>query len=531
MTQTEGASEERSVKQAHLALGLWSIRRALTFAVGTAVLLLVSAWFFISWLLGSPPHAEPKPLDTTAQLELLKLVFALVAGVGALVALVTAYRRQRVDEAAGERAERMQAHSERVHAHTEYDAVERRVTELYGQAIEHLGHDKAAVRLGGLYSLERLGRDHPKHRQTVTDVICAYLRMPYQVHAQASHSAPPDSTSEAPQQELQVRLAAQQILKRHLTIGQPDQERPSAYWDGMLIDLTGAQLIDFDFGSCSPSQASFTNAEFLGNAAFHGAQFSEDATFQGAQFKARATFGVAFFGGNTRFDGAQFADVADFGGVRWDGIALFERVQFPHIAEFGDAKFGGVTSFSEAQFGESVQFDGARFKGIAEFTHAKFGDVANFSGVRFGGITAFDGAQFGQTAKFGPNSEGARTQFCAGAVFDGARFAGTVDFESVQFSGITRFQEVHFDGAISFHGTCFDGITAFGGAQFSEAADFKRTQFAASTEFDRSRFVTEPDFEGATTSCLSNMANAWPAPWEVYANLPGDTEGRLVRRR
>ena len=33
--------------------------------------------------------------------------------------------------------------------------------------------------MAGLYALERLGQDNPKLRQTVIDVICAYLRMPY----------------------------------------------------------------------------------------------------------------------------------------------------------------------------------------------------------------------------------------------------------------------------------------------------------------------------------------------------------------
>lgn len=113
MSQDEEKPGYRPVKDAHKTLGLWSIRRALTFAVTGAVALLVAAWFLVSWLLGSPPHAKPKPLETKDQLELLKLVFALVAGVGALVALVTAYRRQRIDEAASERAERIQAHAER----------------------------------------------------------------------------------------------------------------------------------------------------------------------------------------------------------------------------------------------------------------------------------------------------------------------------------------------------------------------------------------------------------------------------------
>ncbi|MDP9866447.1 hypothetical protein J2S55_005713 [Streptosporangium brasiliense] len=35
------------------------------------------------------------------------------------------------------------------------------------------------MRLAGLYALERLAQDNPGHRQTIVNVICAYLRMPY----------------------------------------------------------------------------------------------------------------------------------------------------------------------------------------------------------------------------------------------------------------------------------------------------------------------------------------------------------------
>jgi hypothetical protein len=53
------------------------------------------------------------------------------------------------------------------------------VTELYTKAADQLGSDKAPVRLAGLYALERLAQDNPSQRQTIVNVICAYLQMPY----------------------------------------------------------------------------------------------------------------------------------------------------------------------------------------------------------------------------------------------------------------------------------------------------------------------------------------------------------------
>ena len=62
--------------------------------------------------------------------------------------------------------------------HTITDATERRVTELYTKAADQLGSDKAPVRLAGLYAMERLAQDNPSERQTIVNVICAYLQMP-----------------------------------------------------------------------------------------------------------------------------------------------------------------------------------------------------------------------------------------------------------------------------------------------------------------------------------------------------------------
>ncbi|MEU9019811.1 hypothetical protein [Actinomadura sp. NPDC048394] len=74
---------------------------------------------------------------------------------------------------------RRQRHQEIATALSDYDAGERRMTDLYTKAADQLGSGKAPVRLAGLYALERLAQDTPGHRQTTVNLICAYLRMPY----------------------------------------------------------------------------------------------------------------------------------------------------------------------------------------------------------------------------------------------------------------------------------------------------------------------------------------------------------------
>ncbi|MEU8117618.1 pentapeptide repeat-containing protein [Spirillospora sp. NPDC049024] len=431
----EQPPEYRPVKNAHRALGMWSMRQALTVAFSGASVMLVAAWFFVTWLLGSPPPAQPKPLDTAAQLDLLKLVFALVAGAGALVALVTAYRRQRVDEVAAERAERAQEHAERVAREAAYDATERRVTELYGQAVEQLGHDKAAVRLGGLYSLERLAQDHAQHRQTVVDVVCAYLRMPFQPSPpdQGTEATAPDPAGDAARQELQVRLAAQRLLHRHLTVV-PGTEFPGTYWDDMVIDLTEAHLIDFEFSRCRPGQATFARARFSGDAWFKETHFTRDASFNEAQFTSNCWFSEAQFSAHTWFQAAQFAD-----------DTYFDRVQFNGATFFDDAQFYGVTMFGETRFGGDVRFTDAQFSAIAFFEKVQFSGSAWFTRVQFSRGASFDEVQSSRRAWF------TKVQFSGRASFDGARFSGDTTFDDAQFSDEARFDRAQFSGDASFN--------------------------------------------------------------------------------
>ena len=98
-------------------------------------------------------------------IDAIRTGLSAAVGTGGAFALLLAFRRQRSTEVSA--------------VHTITDATERRVTELYAKAADQLGSDKAPVRLAGLYALERLAQDNPSQRQTIVNVICAYLQMPY----------------------------------------------------------------------------------------------------------------------------------------------------------------------------------------------------------------------------------------------------------------------------------------------------------------------------------------------------------------
>ena len=295
----------------------------------------------------------------------------MVAGTGGGLALLLAARRAVVERTGpGRHQERVttrdHAHRERVQAHTEqvatttqqqqqeqsriaeYDATQRRVTDLFTKAVDLLGSDKAAVRLGGLYALERLAQDNAGQRQTVVAVVCAYLRMSDENGAEPDQddADPGAATHEnPPNHEDEVRRSAQRLLTRHLNADTPD-----SYWPEVRLDLAGTRLVDFDASGCTLVDADFTGARLTGTTRLAGARTEGRLTL------SRASFQKAIFEGLTTAGDLILDDVV-FGGE-----ATFDRAQFGGEISAKRASFASA-SFDEAVFHKTVTFDRATFDG------------------------------------------------------------------------------------------------------------------------------------------------------------------------
>ncbi|MFC8202052.1 hypothetical protein ACFUTV_42730 [Streptomyces sp. NPDC057298] len=175
------ATRQRPRSPNERELQLARIGRALTFTFAAAVLAAGGVFYGLVVLLDFQEIDSTTKLDAKTLFDLVKLSFGVVAGAGALVALVVAYRRQRVDETG--------AHREATRLHTE----------RFSQAVDKLGSDSPAVRLGGVHALAGLADDAPDNnlRQTCIDVLCAYLRLPSTLEP----GNPPDDTSTEEQRE------------------------------------------------------------------------------------------------------------------------------------------------------------------------------------------------------------------------------------------------------------------------------------------------------------------------------------------
>lgn len=342
--------------------------------LGTVVFVGIAAllWWFlsVSGLAGSVGGQRQPGLD------LIKIALTLTGGVGGVVVLVVAYRKQRLGEAA-ERREVAAGKREEI----------KLFTERFMKAAEQLGNATATVRLAGVYAMADLADESIERRQTCINVLCGHLRM----HCESEPPADPVDLAQW-RGERQVRQTVFRVIADHLRDGAPTS------WQGHDFDFTGA-LID-------------------------GADFHEIRVTGGTMTFERAVFAS----GKVDFDGAVLVGgVMDFSNAIVSGGTV----------NFGCAKFtGSVTHFFETEVhGGCLDFTNvqlsAGFLNLDDMTltdgRLNF-DSAVFLGTRVTfSCTEFDGTYVNfRHAKFRGGS----------LAFGDCLFSrGSVDFNEAEFSG------------------------------------------------------------------------------------------------
>jgi len=267
-------------------------------------------------------------------------------------------------------------------------------TERFRSAAGQLGGTSPAERLAGVYAMAALADEYPARRQQCVDVLCGYLRLPFDPVSDelavmttdttfafaAGKTVTTHVTPAARPFERQVRDSIVTVVREHT------QLETSPSWSDLNFNLTGAHFVDANFGGAtfrgastsfegatfSGAYTSFGGATFSGDSTtFGGATFSGDSTsFWGATFEAAfTTFGGATFeAASTWFDRATFSSASTFVGATFSGASTFVA-----LASFVRANFnGGTMSFEAAKFIKvSVVFDevigrSARITGLAD---------------------------------------------------------------------------------------------------------------------------------------------------------------------
>jgi uncharacterized protein YjbI with pentapeptide repeats len=402
----EGDSHPSSHREAKPRPGgpvLWSFAWSLVVTFAAALVVLLGLFFLSALWLGHPSASPHMRIGIGDELNLIKIILAIIAGAGGIVALVVAYRRQRVLE-----------YSARLEHSRERREDVRVLNERFAAATSQLGSDSAAVRLAGIYAIAGLADDWEDQRQVCIDVLCAFLRMPY---------APAPEEVNSPEyidwtHQRMVRHTVIRVVASHL-----QATESAASWHGYDFDFTG---VVFDGGDFSNSdfhdvRMDFTSAQFVdGRTNFIGSRFSEcEITFDWAVFSGgEVNFGACNFlsdchmtfiaadirGGEISFGDMEWAGAKLNDGninfsaasLRDDGVILFVNSECKgtyigfaasHFLGgrliFMDAKLsGGEISFESAKLMQgTVNFESSDFIGCAmNFHHAEFlGTTVDFS--------------------------------------------------------------------------------------------------------------------------------------------------------
>lgn len=257
-----------------------------TISAGAIAVIVVTAASItvLLWMYGGNPQVSLKAIDTAAR-------FGLGAGGGiALLLAALRHRATQQDLLHRERvAKETKEREEYANKATENDARERRVSELSTSAIEQLGHEKSAVRLGALYSLQRLAGNYQEIRQSILNIVCAYIRM--------------STDQEEDVGEKEVKRSALDVVRNVV-----DQAPHSEF---LSVNLNGAHITE-DFvlrGKCQ-IKAEFSFAVFHGRATFEGVRFIQSLAFEKTEFKDKLKFNDC--SGSLEFAYANFRDQVEF---------------------------------------------------------------------------------------------------------------------------------------------------------------------------------------------------------------------------
>jgi uncharacterized protein YjbI with pentapeptide repeats len=227
-------------------------------------------------------------------------------------------------------------------AKTEADLAESRlITDRFSKAIEQLGSEKLAVRLGGIYALERIAHDSDRDHWTIMEVLTSFIQEktstnkipPEEITAMATHlwqesggNGPEGDYRDDAIRELEPKLmtkdiqAAVTVIGRRLPKDPPDKE----------LDLSGAILTNTNLSSANLSGAK------LGNTNFNGANLN-DASLNKAYLIGARLIGAHLIGAHLN---AAYCNDANLRSANLSGAKL-NKANLSN-ADLSSANFNGA---------------------------------------------------------------------------------------------------------------------------------------------------------------------------------------------
>ena len=476
----------------------------------------------------------------------------LVYTIGGLLGIITLSETRRKNDL--EKKKNKQDQLKNDQDHTRQVHSERR--SRYAKAVEQLANEKAAVRLGGIYTLVSLvdewitdknksltKEDRQKEGQVIINNLCSYIRSPFPLaekieeyearkRLEELEKKYPENLDEEESLSFQTlrerfkdsdeykkpedivadyaELHEEEDVRRTIFVAM--SERSSVFNKNKKTITSGTRGIwsdfDFDFSrapifyplnNLTVEKGNFVESTLYSNAKFNETLFTSDVDFSSAIFTCDADFNEAKFVQNATFDNATFNHAATFDNATFNHAATFDN------ATFNDAKFNNTTFneaiFDKATFNEAIFdkatfnkaiFDKATFSGDATFEQAWFSETASFSSTNFNQNAKFEKVVFNQDTNF------INATFSKNTDFKSATFTQNANFYNATFAQNTNFESATFTQNANFYNATFAQNTNFENVTFEQNANFSWVTFKQDATFNSAKFTQEASFYNVT---------------------------------
>lgn len=398
----------------------------------------------------------------------------------------------------------------------------------YAKAIEQLADDKAAIRLGGIYTLVGLVDewltdtktlpDEEKRKeegQVIVNNLCAYIRSPFSLAEEQEYFDQENieynnsSIFRDPQlrEEQEVRRTifnemSKRLQKANNSNKYKNSKEELESWSQFSFDFNKAPIF-YQLNTLVYETLSFEGSIFYITPKLQRTLFNAPVIFRSAYFAKGADFSETTFTYNADFSGATFKQETKFTEVSFIQEANFSNATFTQEANFSDTIFTQEANFSDttftqdayilwANFKDNANFNRAHFLQMTHFDNSDFNGKATFIEALFWGSTSFNKTTFSGTAEFH------ETSFRKKVNFSRAKFNGKSRFPLTQFLGKSDFSNVSFTRSVNFLKTAFIGDTNFKNTHFAQSAYFLKTTFTGEVDFNNTHFTRSAYFLKAT---------------------------------
>ncbi|MBE9198952.1 MULTISPECIES: pentapeptide repeat-containing protein [unclassified Nodularia (in: cyanobacteria)] len=199
-----------------------------------------------------------------------------VAAINAYYGAVRSFAMEKTAEAANKNAEA---------------AIDKQITDRFSKAIEQLGSDKIEIRLGAIYTLERIAKNSNNDHWTIMEILTAFVRQNSSVKTHIKKPLLYENSNNQKEKELSKPAIdiqeAMTVIIRRFDIYDRDKILDLSHVNFSQLNLTDAKLAGADLTGANFNRTNLTKAILVG-ADLIGANLTEanltEAELEGANF-------------------------------------------------------------------------------------------------------------------------------------------------------------------------------------------------------------------------------------------------------